>query len=555
MKDPLKLRLMDVDEKIAREDILEVTSSFIRESSSTEFHQDGLFSEYIFGEIASPDRLSRHGFINLKTRVFHPRVFKIICKLKAFYKEVMSGRSYAIFDPTEKDFIKASEEDPKADTGYSFFISHFHKIEFKSTGSITRDTKIDVLKKFKDQIFITKYLVIPAGLRDVDIEDARNTSEEINKIYSGLLNMSRALPDEEDESPIFDVIKMGIQNKTVAVYEYIHNIISGKNGFLQRKYGARNIAMGTRNVISAANMSVKSAESNHMIKRGETQLPLFQGMKAFQPTIVFQLKTMFFSQVLSDGAASVPLINPKTLDLQYVEVDAKIKDKFITSAGIGTQINTYRDKATRHLPVTVKGVDDVGYYLFLTYREGNKVFLVRSKSDLERLLEENNLKFDKKKLYPLTRIEMFYMATYYATIDKHVLITRYPITGADSIYPSKVHLITTNPSDEVILVAPSDINAGLSLPHWPQRGKDGTDSTVLHPSMLAALGGDFDGDTVNVNGVWGTDDNKEIDDHLNSLGSVLNVNGSLKAGLNTDLCQLTYFNLSRIPKPKKEAKK
>jgi hypothetical protein len=139
------------------------------------------------------------------------------------------------------------------------------------------------------------------------------------------------------------------------------------------------------------------------------------------------------------------------------------------------------------------------------------------------------------------------MATYEAVRGKHVLITRYPITGASSIYPSKVHLLSTDPSTELSVINAANGEINITLPHYPVKGMPSIDSTVLHPSKLAGLGGDHDGDTVNVNGVLSDDANAECDKHLSSVASVVGVNGKLVAGLNTDLCALTFYNMSRIP--------
>ena len=50
---PVNISLMNVDAFIDQHQCKQVTSLFIRESSSDEFHHDGLFSEDIFGQIGS----------------------------------------------------------------------------------------------------------------------------------------------------------------------------------------------------------------------------------------------------------------------------------------------------------------------------------------------------------------------------------------------------------------------------------------------------------------------------------------------------------------------
>lgn len=544
---PLRIEIMDIDSKIARDNIQEVTSPFIREPSSTNLHPGGLFSEVIFGEIASPARLVTMGYIDLRTKIIHPRLFKTIMRLKGLYKEVIEGKTYAIFDKEEKDFVKAMDTDTNAKTGYSFFLKHLLDIDFRSTSSITRETKIEVLKKFKDRILISKYLVLPAGMRDINTDAANSTSEEINKLYSGLFRLTRAMPASGSDNTVYDGVRMAIQNRAIMIYEYIKNITDGKKGFFQKKYGARALALGTRNVISAADTNSVTPNHPQAIKSNETMMPLFQAMKAFQPLVTYHLRTLFLNMILEEGASQVSVIDPKTGTLSYVDISISEKDKFMTTEGLINLINSYRETSTRHDPVMIKDSTDKLYYLFQIYRDGNDAYLIRSASDLRMLLQHKGKAYNEKNLAPLTKSEMFYMATYEAIKGKHCMVTRYPITGAGSVYPSKVHLISTTNSELVTFKLAANDEVQYTYPHFPVKGSVSIDSTVLHPAQLRNLGGDFDGDTVSVSGVLSEEANDELNNYLRSPVSVVGANGTLNVGLSTDIAKLTFYNLSRIP--------
>jgi hypothetical protein len=487
---PLSIAIMNIDTYIKENNILEVTSPFIRESSSTNLHPDGLFSERIFGEIASPGRLITFGYIDLHTKIIPPRLFRTILKLKGLYEEILTGKAHAVFDPIAKDFLKAKLGDEQAKTGYSFFVKHLPDIEYKSTGSITRDTKIKVLEQYKDRLFMSKYLVLPAGLRDISDVGGRSSTEEINKLYGSLLRLSKVMPIDGSDNPIYDNVRMSIQRKAFEIYEYIKNIVEGKTGFFQKKYGARNIALGTRNVISASDTNAMSPTHPQAIKANETMVPLFQAMKMFQPLVVYQLRTVFLNQILEEGAAQISAIDPATNKLQYISVDISEKDKFMTSEGLVNFINSYRDTSTRHDPVTVTDEQGKEYYLYQTYREGSNFYLIRSAHDLKTLLERKGQHYDNKHLRPLTRAELFYMATYLATMNKHCTVTRYPITGSESDVPSIVHLVSTDRSETLTLRLAANDEVYMPFPHFPVYGESSVDSTVLHPSFLAGLGGD-----------------------------------------------------------------
>ncbi len=72
---------------------------------SSNFHDDGLFSIAIFGRVGEDDRDKRFSYIDIKTRVFHPLIHKALVKLKGLYKDIMTGKAYAVWDDEEKDLV------------------------------------------------------------------------------------------------------------------------------------------------------------------------------------------------------------------------------------------------------------------------------------------------------------------------------------------------------------------------------------------------------------------------------------------------------------------
>lgn len=487
---PLNIKIMNIDSFIKEHDILQVTSSLAKNADNS-LHEDGLFSEVIFGEYASPARLATFGYIDLNCKIIHPRLFESIMRLKRLYKEICSGKSYAVFNKELMDFEQANVDDNHASTGYHFFVKHLKEIKFKETDSLARKTRIQVIEKYKDQLMMDKYLVLPAGLRDITLEEAFSSTEEINKLYQGLLHLSAAMPPKGSDNPIYDTLRYAIQRKAIAIYDYIKNITDGKQGFFQKKYSRRAIALGTRNVISPADMSPPSPNHPQAVKSDETVTPLFQTMKGCQPLVMYQLKSLFFGSIIDEGAAKISVIHPSSYIIQYVNVTVDEKDKFLTSDGLASMISRFRDPNNRHQPVAIKDDTDKLYYLYLTYKVDNKVYLFRSVSDFENIAKENGIDVKKKNIKPLTYAEMFYIATYFATDGKHVLTTRYPITGPESVYPAKIHLISTDVGDVVELRSISNIDQpGVMLPNYPRYGQPFKDSVSPHPSMLAPLGGD-----------------------------------------------------------------
>ena len=103
---PGNMWIANINDVIKKKRIKQVTSLFIKEPSSNKFHSEGLFSEEIFGQLASPNRLITFGYIDLKTNILHPHIYKSLIEVNRLYEEIMSGKTEVIFDNEINDFIK-----------------------------------------------------------------------------------------------------------------------------------------------------------------------------------------------------------------------------------------------------------------------------------------------------------------------------------------------------------------------------------------------------------------------------------------------------------------
>lgn len=384
---PFNITIIDPEEYIPRKGALPVSSHAMFETNTSRFHPEGFFSEAIFGQLGSRDRLVKKGYINLRTEIINPHLFKQLISLKSFYQDILAGTCYAYFDEEEKDFRKTTPTDEKGSTGYSFFLEHLPHVVFKQTESTKRRDKIALLAKYADRTLITKYIVIPAGLRDVRETNGRMAPEEINKLYYALLSLTQALPDNYSRDPLYDAIRYKIQMQVQEIYNYIANLVDGKGGFAQRKYAARAVVYGNRNVITAAPLTrVTSPQAPNMFQVDEVQVPLFQGLKGAVPLIVHELKSVFFDQIFLNQTNNIPLIDPKTLRLNYVDVDTSVIQRFTSSDGINDLINGFRNVNIQKDPVTVPGraenaKEATPYYLYLKYDNDDEIFTFRNLDD------------------------------------------------------------------------------------------------------------------------------------------------------------------------------
>jgi carbonic anhydrase/acetyltransferase-like protein (isoleucine patch superfamily) len=117
----------------------------IFEGSSENFHEEGLFSTTIFGNVGTELRDNSFGYIDIKLPILHPFMLKVVTQLRGFYKDLIGGKVYATWDDKEKDFVASNQID--GDTGFYFFLNHWKDIKFKRTSSRLRDEKIAYYEK------------------------------------------------------------------------------------------------------------------------------------------------------------------------------------------------------------------------------------------------------------------------------------------------------------------------------------------------------------------------------------------------------------------------
>ena len=398
------------------------------------FHEDGLFSVTTFGRIGSDERDTKFSYIDLRTEIFHPYIYKCICRLRGFYEEIMSGKAYAKWNEELLDF---EPSDPvNGDTGYAFFFARWRDIVFKSTGSDVRDLRIKLIDKFKERATTNRILIIPAGLRDIQIDGNGGIKQgEINEFYRTLISVSNTVAARAGNDRVLDTSRMTMQREFNKIFEYILGLLEGKGGFFQQKWGARRIYYGTRNVLTAMDTSVAVLDAPNAVGINQTMCGLYQVMKGALPKTIHWLLSGWLSQVFQGRQGEAVLVNPVTLRREHVSLDSDTIDKWTTSAGLEKMINSYKDKERRLKPVMVGK-----HYIGLVYRGHDHTF--RLFNDIDDLPKDGG--FNKEHVYPITLCELFYLAGYREWNKLGAFVTRYPIgQGHSSIYASFIYVKNT----------------------------------------------------------------------------------------------------------------
>lgn len=507
----------------------------IFQNNTRDFHEEGLFSTSIFGRVGSNDRLTRFGYIDLRVPILHPRIFSRLCSLKQLYKEIMSGKEYAVWDPKEKDFVKSDQMN--GETGYYFFLKHFAEINFKRTSSNLRDGKIEVVRQNVDRALTEHILVIPAGYRDLEVDEHGGTDQhEINDFYRTLIKISNTLSTIHDlNSPVIDKARFSLQIAFNELHDYlISNSTKGKGSFFSSKFGRRKIRYGTRNVFAAASSSVRHLDDPTNFLPDHTQIGLFQAIKASEPLFIHHLKVGYLDEVFR-GENSAWLIDPKTLNRVEVHLKPRTVDRWTNAAGLTKIINTFQNISIRNEYIMVDG-----HYLGLIYKRDGKFKLLHSLDDIPADRMD-----DKDYVYPITYGELFFALCNRYIGECPADITRYPIAGADSIYPSYNYLMSTANAlrmveldeewNETIHVTSQFPNTDVNI--W-------FDTLGPHSTRITGMGGDYDGDTGNDNVNMSEEAKEDTKKYLNSLTAHIDVDGRMIASPLVDPIKRIIYNMT-----------
>jgi hypothetical protein len=459
------------------------------------------------------------------------------------------------YDKASGTYVRALESDEGAGTGYQFFMEAFPKLTFTKNNSLSRNNRIALIEKYREQVQIHKLIVLPAGLRDIRIDDTMLESDSINSIYMTIMSYARAFPNDMCTNPLYNSVRFALQKKVVELFEYLENVMAGGTGYLEKKFLARQVAYGTRNVISSATMTSESSDDPEFFKIDETKIPLIQACGGGKPLVTHNMRKYFFAPIFSSSTEQVPVVNPETLTTEYIHISEDEKNKFTTSDGLSDIINLCQNNSVMWSPITIVNIENNKKYpLIMTYsittpKGEDRVYLVKSVTELKAALEPRGLTYDPANLRFMTYCELLYISAYLALSDKTCTVTRYPIAGLASLVLTKQKIASTEPSRRVYLsmFSSSDRDDLMELPHYPVINGALLKSLAIHPAYMDGLGADFDGDTATELPVLSDDAAEEGRAYIDSKHNVINDGGGLAIGSPTAMAKMTFYNLTLDP--------
>lgn len=228
----MKLNLLDIDNFIEQNNVKQVTSpKHYAGGSRNEFNATGLFSEEIFGRVGSKERKRNFGFINLGVKVIHPEVYPILTSINQKLTKLILEKQNFI--------IQNGQLIPDDENGYSgvyYFVQKFDEIDFDNLKTEKPD-ELEFVKNNKEKVLIDKYLVLPAGVRDIKIDQKTNKTviqySEITDLYVRLLRQTNNVMSGVDDIELLTPTVGLIQKTLIEINDWVKNRMKGKHGLLR----------------------------------------------------------------------------------------------------------------------------------------------------------------------------------------------------------------------------------------------------------------------------------------------------------------------------------
>lgn len=486
------LDLLNFDDEISKDNMKEVTNPVFFNNGNIP-KEDGLFSYEIFGRPGSEDRKKKWGYLSLKSKFIHPSAYDLFKSLNKKLEDVMLCKKFYIIDENG-NMIEDSE---KGETGPMFLYKNFDRITFKEGNTRSREKKLSLVAKLKrDEVFIDKWLILPAYYRDVNFgkgSNGRSKVDELNNYYAKLIMYNNNIVSSDSQYTFTGInTTINIQLTLNNIYTYfIINKLSGKTGYIHQTLLGKTIDYSTRSVISAPVFRTDRYEDME-VPFGYTGVPLTQLVVLFYPFYVNFIQNF----------------------MKQHEMDAAL-------------ISTKDNKTEKMLPLgEVFDEPMIKKLLELFVKAETYRFQTICVEDESKQIYRLNM-FEKELGREFTLMDLVYLATMEIVADKHVYVTRYPIELMNSCYPSKIAVLSTRKTEPKTINNTYFKNYPHVIPDYPSNINDLVMTVIPNNAYLNDLGGDYDGDTVSLRSVFSKEANAEAEAKIKEKSNFINVQGNI----------------------------
>lgn len=528
--EPMKIYIC-TDEIITKNKLKRVSNpvSFVKDREPT---MDGIYSETIFGTTQNEKYLN-HAYIELNATFFHPYVYEVLCQLHTKIPKICEGESYWTIKNGE--FVEIVDEtDPNyksENTGLQFVIDNFDKLRFSKNDSIGHNDKVKFIKTLdKNEIFITKWIVIPLFYRDITSSGTMTSVSPINMKYTKLISLCNSL-----QTGIYGYTA----NKTLNVIQQLlvdirktgQELIEKKNGILHRSVLGKNSMYGVRGVISVPSLVGCDYPEDRQVNMLTSGFPLSMCIQAGYPYVLKYILD-WIEQNLRGGKITTYRKNDKGVLEPH---EGTIKDHTIIFN------KEYIDKVFKKF---MNGFGGRWEPIVVETEDGEKCYLTFTGQGYASKAGDEGAATIVNR--PFTWCDLIYMAAEDTLSDKHIYCTRYPVEDYFNMTPSRLSVLST--------IKTMKMKVGNKVyKHYPVIDPFADEITVSRSFIdtisvsnlhLAGYRGDYDGDTLSGKLLFTLEANEETEEKIHSLTHYLTVNGDLIRTLGNEAL-LCMYNMTR----------
>ena len=494
----------------------------------------GLFSEVVFGT-TSEERRKTWGYINLNTKLIHPYIYEVLIRIQQNIEQICRGEgSWKVNSKGLIVPVKESDPDYNPDnTGIDWFIDNYTKIKFPRNQSGERDERLDLLETFTpEEIFIDKWMVIPVFYRDVETRDGPPQIPQIDKEYQNLIRYSRSV--QQETIPFVNIMaKYNIQRTLVNIRKYFQSLIEKSDGFFHQYVMGKNPDYGARSVISCAVLNQYDKPSEDPIDMTHTGIPLAQVCIMLFPFVRRWVHNYIENNFSIASRKNIPGDAPDTT-VEYGDVMSMYTPDFIKKK-IDNWIDNYE---SRFDPVEIP------------LKDGTMVKVAfRGKPYAN---DPSNVKASTLSNRYFTWTDLLYIAAVEVAENKVVWITRYPIAGYMNSINTMIHVMSTSKTMPVLLDGKVYKFYPVIDVTLPKRvvATSFNDTVNMSNVYLAAMNGDYDGDTVSMRCPFLEESNEECINIINSKKQYVDTQGSFVRIAKNEAFLMLYNMTREDPKAK-----
>lgn len=476
---------------------------------------DGVFSTEIFG-MSVYDRKHTFSYIPLKRKFITPKAFITLKSLNRNFEACIFGtKKFSIVEG------KLVPDDENGKTGIDFLYNNWEKIKFAKNDSNKRSQRIDVItNNKKDIIFIDKFVVIPAFYRDINLQNPNGNTKvpEINDLYNAIIRNTVLIESSNNFEMVINSLIGKVQSLMVDVYNLLKEKIQGKTGYLRQFVIGKSVDYCSRILITAVSYDTNSAEDQE-IDFYHTGMPLSFAISEFAPYIIWYVKRYFKNRFVNNQNKFPAIVHGEQVYVKIENPESYYNEEYIESKLDGWVHNPgIRFDPIESPPIAKEDKEKYGI------KEDNfPLKLVGYNTSLTTMQKEEN-KIERD----MTWTDLFYIAAVDVTADKHIIVTRYPVTDYLGLFITKPAILSTRQTMPMVINDHLYKNYPVIDPNVDKSNLDAlfVDAYKICPVYLPAINGDHDGDQVTSKPIFSQEANQEAEELMMKKQNLVSLSGN-----------------------------